>query len=226
MSGGVGYAVPMIRTLFFLLVLVNLLFFAWTQGYFGTLSDGREPQRISTQLAPERLRVVGIGSVPDGPVQVEQVCRLVSGLTRGEAQRLMAQATDNQPGLNLVVKTGETPKNVYWVFIPPLANKLAAELKSAELKKRDIVDFSIVLDKGADQLAILLGVFKSESAANAYLKELAKRSVKSAKLQARQDPLENVQLEARGPADLLARQLAELLDGQGAVKTGDCPPGR
>ncbi len=45
------------RSLFILLVLANLLFFAWGQRYFGDAETGREPQRLARQLSPEKLRV-------------------------------------------------------------------------------------------------------------------------------------------------------------------------
>lgn len=216
----------MARTLFFLLILANLLFFAWTQGYFGALADGREPQRLSNQLAPEKLRVIGAAAASPEPAPLDQSCRSISGLAPSEAQRLMAQAKEKQPGLRWAVKLNETPKSIYWVFIPPLANRLAADKKVAELKKRDIADFSLITEEGPDQFAILLGLFNTEPAANEYLRELAKRNVRSAKLQLRENPLDKVQLEARGPAELLAKQLAELLNGQGSAKIGDCPVAR
>lgn len=216
----------MVRTFFFLLILANLLFFAWIQGYFGALADGREPQRLNSQLAPEKLRVVGIGPSAPDPAQAEQNCRLVSGLALSEAQRLVAQAKEKQPGLRLAVRLNESPKNSYWVFIPPLGNRLAADKKIAELKNRGIGDFSLILEEGPDQFAILLGVYNTELAANEYLRELAKRSVRSAKVQARENPLDKAQLEVRGPADQMARHLADLLNGQGAARIGDCPTGR
>lgn len=216
----------MARTFFFLLILANLLFFAWAQGYFGMQADGREPQRIAGQLAPEKLHLVGGGTSAAGPAQPDQNCRLVSGLAPSEVQRLMTQAKEKQPGLRLAVKLNETPKSIYWVYIPPLANRLAADTKMAELKKRDIADFSLITEEGPNQFAILLGLFNTEPAANEYLKELAKRNVRSAKLQLRENPLDKVQLEVRGPAELLAKQLAEMLNGQSSAKTGDCPTGR
>ena len=44
---------------FLLLVLVNLLLFAWQQGVFGHVPDGgREPERIARQIEPERIRIL------------------------------------------------------------------------------------------------------------------------------------------------------------------------
>ncbi|TRZ55104.1 MAG: hypothetical protein D4S02_18275 [Rhodocyclaceae bacterium] len=213
----------MLRTVFFLLVLANLLLFAWTQGYFGVPADGREPQRLNNQLAPEKLRVIGSGA---SSAQSEQNCRLVTGVALSEFQRLLPLAKEKYPELRLALKLNDAPKNIYWLLIPPLGNKLAADKKSAELKKLEIPAFTLILDEGPDQFAILLGAFNSELAAGEYLRELAKRGVRSAKVQARENPLDKAQLEVRGPPDLVARQLAELLQSQAAAKAGDCPTAR
>lgn len=46
------------RLVFLILLLTNVLLLAWGLGYFGTPNDGREPERLSLQLAPEKLRSV------------------------------------------------------------------------------------------------------------------------------------------------------------------------
>ena len=44
---------------FLLLVLVNVLLFAWQHGAFGRYGDGgREPERVARQVEPERIRVL------------------------------------------------------------------------------------------------------------------------------------------------------------------------
>lgn len=215
----------MVRTFFFLLLLVNLLVLVWTQGYLGPLSNGREPGRLTNQLAPEKLRIVGTSESTGNAASTAEACRLISGLVPGDIQRLVAQVKEKQPDLALAVKPNPNPKNVYWVMIPPLPNRSAADRKMAELKKRDIASASLVLEAGSDQYAISLGVYLTESAANDYLRELAKRDVRSAKLQARENPLDKVFLEMRGPVAPLLKQVAELLEGQVSAKVADCPAG-
>lgn len=51
------------RALVFLLVLVNLLFFTWAQGYFGP-SANPDALRLQQQLKPELLTVIGRGDPP------------------------------------------------------------------------------------------------------------------------------------------------------------------
>lgn len=49
----------------FLLVLANLLFFAFTEGYFGR-PDNPDAGRVEHQVNPERIRVVARGEPPSG----------------------------------------------------------------------------------------------------------------------------------------------------------------
>ncbi len=55
------------KLLLSLLVVANILLFGWFRGWMAPLGgDGREPQRLERQVAPERLR-----PVPPGPMQSE-----------------------------------------------------------------------------------------------------------------------------------------------------------
>lgn len=217
-----------LRATFLLLVLANLLFFAWTQGFFGSVGEGLEPQRLANQLTPEKLRIVGIGQpTPDLPPTLE-ACRLVSGLAQNEAQRLRNQGEEKLPGLRFVVKSSKNQR-IYWVHIPSLANRLAADKKLAELKQlglEGLGDFFVKLEEGSYKFALSLGQFDNEQAAVEFLQGLAKRGVKSAKLQVSEIPADKTQLEVRGPAELLDRQLPALLAGQIAASIGDCQAGQ
>jgi len=70
----------------------------------------------------------------------------------------------------------------YWVFMPPLRNRQAANSKAAELRKLGVEDFFIVQEDPKFRFAISLGVFKSEEAAKARLEELKKRGVRSGRV--------------------------------------------
>lgn len=69
----------------------------------------------------------------------------------------------------------------WWVFMPPQANKPAADKKLAELKQLGIAEFFVINDEGPNKLAISLGVFKTEEAARNYLAALEKKGVRSAR---------------------------------------------
>jgi len=69
----------------------------------------------------------------------------------------------------------------YWVYIPPLQNKAAVNRKIQELKVRGINEYFVVQDTGKWRYAISLGVFKTEDAAQHFLKDLqVKRDVHTA----------------------------------------------
>lgn len=209
------------RTVFILLVLANLLFFAWGQGYFGSRESGREPQRLSQQLSPEKLRIVA-AQAPTA-VPPPQACRLVSGLDVADAARVRVQASEQAPALQLSVKSVEGQAKAYLVLIPPQPDRVAAEAKLAELKRLGISDFSLMTAVGPNQFAISLGLFKSVQAADQHLQALIKRGVRSARVQANEQPGAQARLEIRGPSEALTRELPQLLAPFPAASVTDCP---
>lgn len=55
------------KTLVFLLVLVNALFYAFSAGYFGR-PQNPDAHRVEQQLMPERMRIVSRGEAPKTPL--------------------------------------------------------------------------------------------------------------------------------------------------------------
>lgn len=60
------------KVLVFLLVLGNLLFYAFTAGYFGR-PDNPDAGRVEQQITPERLRIVSRGEAPSLPAKSEPI---------------------------------------------------------------------------------------------------------------------------------------------------------
>ena len=73
----------------------------------------------------------------------------------------------------------------YWVYIPPLKSKAAAQKKVAQLKARGIEEYFILQDADPWRNAISLGVFKTEEAAQNFLDVLRAKDVRSARVGAR-----------------------------------------
>lgn len=209
--------VAMFRAIFLLLVLVNLLFFAWGQGYFRADEEGHEPQRLASQLAPEKLLVTDTAPPPVALPVTENTCRMISGLSLEDAQRLHERLS----ALAFAIQPVEVPPG-HWVFLPPAPSKAAAEKKLADLKRRGIANYFLVLDEGIDKLAISLGMFNNQKAAEEYLHVLAGKGIKSAMMQLRRRPAEKAQLEVRGPQDQLLNQLPELLSGMDKAVIAEC----
>lgn len=206
------------RALFFLLVLANLLLFAWGQGYFGGRETGREPQRLADQLNPKALRIV-----PDAPAAAAKAapvtaCRKIAALPAEDAARLAKAA--EQEGWQVTTRTADAIA-AYIVRIPDLATRAAAEKKAAELRALGIVEFAVT--PAGSQFAISFAELRGEAAARELLAALGKKGVRSARVEPRAGSA-RADLEVRAPADRLEARLPDLLAGVPAAVAIDCPP--
>jgi len=77
----------------------------------------------------------------------------------------------------------------YWVYIPPLANKIAVNKKIAEIKELGVEDYFVMRESRKWNNAISLGVFKTEEAAKKYLAFMKKKGVRSAQMGERKHKL-------------------------------------
>ena len=217
------------RAFVFLLILVNLLFLVWTQGYFGTSSDP-DALRVQQQLLADQVKIVArdeapaetsktekIAKVPDK--KVADVCLLFSDLPVAEIVKFEAVLVDRFPVFKSE-RTMSTGSGSYWVFISPLASKQEADKKASELKKLSIPEFFVVQDAGPNRFAISLGIFSSKEAASDRLEQLRVKGVKSARIGERDVKPASGSLEIRGPEaqlDLLRQSLAEVLPERNPV---------
>lgn len=208
-----------IRLFFFLLVLANLLLFAWTQGYFGVSDDGREPQRLAQQLHAEKLRIVGEARMP-AERKDEVACRVVNGLTVADAEALKA-AVETTGGEAKVSPLAEP--TLHLIVITDLANKAAADKKVAELTRFGLKGHRAVALAGGRH-EIILDRFDTEAAAREFLQGIAKKGIKSARLESREQPALNARVETRAPAPTLLSQLPKLIAPHATATLGECVP--
>lgn len=206
-----------IRLFFFLLVFVNLIFFAWAQGYFGATDDSREPQRLAQQLQAEKLRIVPGVQAP-AVKKEEPVCRLVNGLTMADAEALKTAV--EAFGGEAKVLPREEPA-LHLVLIAELANKAAADKKSAELTRFGVPEHRVIALEGG-RFEIVFGSFPTEAAARELLQSLTKRGIKSARLDAREQPPLKARLETRAPASTLLQHLPKLVAPHADATLGEC----
>lgn len=206
-----------IRLVFFLLVLFNLVFFAWTQGYFGATDDGHEPLRLAQQLHPEKLRIATVVPTRSVPKD-EKVCRVVVGLGMADAGGLKT-AIEAAGGEARILPQAEPA--VYLVVIAELAGKAAAEKKVAELSRLGVKEFSTAaLENGRHE--IILGRFPDALAAREFLQGLAKRGIKSGRVESREQPPVKARVEARAPESVLLQQLPKLVAPLADATIGEC----
>ena len=144
------------RTLFALLLAANLAFFAYTE--LDRLSEG-ESARLQHQLAPERIKLLSPQQVaalgPAKAAQLANVCLEWGGFTDPEKGAALAALEPLQLGKQLSQRRIEST-SAYWVYVPPLPSKAAAERKVAELRNQGLKDF-FILNDGPQKNAISLG---------------------------------------------------------------------
>jgi hypothetical protein len=173
----------MLRVLALLLLLANVVFFAWTQGaldhVIGVRSVGdREPEREALQVRPGDLQVVSAASVAaqQAPVQ----CVEAGPFSPAQIAGVEQAATAAQAGLTWSRRSVELPP-VWALVMGPYPNREAVDKKIEELK-RTRVFFEELTAPANFKLALSLGQYGSQSAANTALAELSTRGIKTARV--------------------------------------------
>lgn len=237
-----------LRVAVLVLVLANLLALAVWKGGLGAGSSGGEPERLSNQLNPDRLRLVAESALPipvpvvtapeAAPAPVESApapepapahaadaappaCVAFSGLTADQAAELSARVAKTGSGFKLSESRGVGASS-WWVHVPSQGSKEGADRKAAELRRLGVDDLFVVQDAGPNQFAISLGLFKNEQAASRHLNLLREKGVRSAQIASRGASV--LRVEVRGPSDsltTLASDLSERLQGANRL---ECAP--
>ena len=198
------------RTVVFLLIFANLLFYAYSGGYFGR-AENPDAGRVAQQLAADRVRIVGHGQKPPGkgngerkPADAEreepdELCLKWDHLAAAEADRLASSLAEKFAGVRVERRAVVAEGAGAWVMVPSLGSKAEAERKAAEFKGLGVSDMFIIQEAGPNQYAISLGVFSSEKGGQDRLAELKAKGVRSARLMPRPGKEGQFQVVVRGP---------------------------
>ena len=214
------------KALVFLLILFNLLFYAFTQGYFG---QGEHPDagRIEKQVLAEGMRIVSRGEVPavqakapepelepakpeiapeppqpevvNKSATVEPACFAWAPLSVAEVDQLNALLERKFAEFKLTRQIVAGEANGWWVFIPPLPGKAELDKKAGEIRQLGITDYFVILE-GPNRFAISLGVYSSEKGGQERLAEVKEKGVRSARLAPRPSKDGTVNVQVNGPA--------------------------
>ncbi|MCK7490545.1 MAG: dephospho-CoA kinase [Comamonadaceae bacterium] len=163
-----------LRFLVLLLVVANLLLFAAEAGLFGGSGSG-EPERLTNQLNPEKIRILQSGSATapsaaailaaaaqagSGAQPESKVDRRIGGVRpvaaspRCRGSGRAASPTWRAPGrgrIEAVQKSLEEPSS-YWVHIAPQPGRQELDSRIAELKAAGISDYFIEQKAGPNHL--------------------------------------------------------------------------
>jgi hypothetical protein len=199
-----------LRVVVFLLMLANLLLYAFAGGYFGR-PESPDAGRVGQQLAADRIRIVGHGEKPPAKgngewqsaeaarAEPDELCLLWDRLPAADADRLASTLAEKFAGVRVERRAVAAEGAGVWVMVPPQGSKAEAERKVAELKELGVKDLLIIQEAGSNQYAISLGVFSTEKGGQDRLAELKAKGVKSARLLPRPGKERQFQVEVRGP---------------------------
>ena len=213
------------RSLFWILLLGNIIFFAAMQWGGGLIADERlmqaqpalheEKIRLLTApvAEPAEAPVAAAESVPsatrpDTPVCLEWGDFSGADLTRATAALSALQLGDRLSQYQVEHAIG------YWVYIPPLKNKAAVTQKIAQLKERGVEEYFVVSDAGPWLNAISLGVFKTQEAAQNFLDDLQQtRDIRTAQIGERASKFKTTVFVLNGPDAAIMAELTRMQQG-------------
>jgi cell division protein FtsN len=173
------------RTLVLVLSLLNLGYLAWAQGWLLPYGLGpatqQEPQRLARQLHPEAIRVVvtqdSPGQAASAPSQLECLQSEVLDARQADQVRTVLQSTLSAKAWTLE-QVALPPR--WLVYMGRYNNPADAEKKRTELARLGVVAQAV----GNPDLApgLDLGAFESQAQAEAALKTLTERGVRTARV--------------------------------------------
>ena len=208
------------RTFFLLLVLANVAFFAWSR-YVSPPDASVDPLPLTRQIEPEKMKVVAPNELPAPPAAratpastaaanpVAAKCLEWGSFTLTDAPRAEKALEPLALGPRLAQRRTEELAG-WWVFIPPQANRQAAQTKAAELKALGVDDYFIMQEDGEHRWALSLGVFRSEEAAQARLGTLRTQGVRSAQIGRRETVVPKVWLQVKSVDAALEARLRDI----------------
>jgi hypothetical protein len=211
------------RTLLVLLLLANLTLLGYTLLDRRTSGEG---VRLQQQVHPDKIKLLSPREVAQlGPAKIAalpDVCLEWGPFGDADRTRALADLEPLALGKLLTQRRIES-STAFWVYVPPLANKAAAETRSAVLRAAGVKDLFVV-DSGRDRFAISLGNFRTEEAANAYLAELAAKNVTTARVGQRQLTTVSTLLVIRDPREPVMARLREIASSYpgSEAKLGSC----
>ena len=220
------------RAFFLLLVLANLVLFAYA--HVAREGDGADsiPQ---LQITPEKIKLMkaAAGPVVERPKPppaktasaAPSACvewGIFAGPDVARADAALARLELAQERIERSV----TDAGGWWVYMPPLKTRAEVDRKVGELKALGVTEFFVVQEPGPWRNAISLGIFRSDEAAQAFLARLKERGVRSAIAERRENFLKQVAFFVREPGEATVAKLAEIQQEfpGSEIKAGPCPP--
>lgn len=166
------------KLLFILLLIVNGAFFGYTR--LAAMAPG-DPASAHQALRPDRIKLLSPQQAAQIPVAAHSTsCLEWSGLPADRVSSATQALDKLQLGDRLLQPLPLANNGSFWVYIPTHGKPSESQEKWAEAKSLGFNESYIVQDSGKWHLAISLGVFKTEQAAQRYLAVVRGKGIHSA----------------------------------------------
>ena len=206
----------MLRLTALALLLSNLLYFAWSEGWLRVYGMGpnvqREPQRVVQQIQPEVVRVLTAVELSRVEAQVQADLAPKECLQAGPFDDAQVQVLRN--ALESVLGTGAWQINTVavparWIIYmgkfanPEALAKKRSELQAMRLPMQGLTNPSL-------EPGLSLGSFESQALANAELSRMAARGIRTARVVLERPESQASQLRLPAVSEVLKQRLTDL----------------
>lgn len=210
----------MMRVVVVLLLLANVAFFGWTQGWLDDVlgpasRSQREPQRLAAQVQPSSVAVLSPQAAQSALAAAQAAVKTsaacleagpfsAAGVAQAESE--LAAVTVADGSINRV----ERQQSAVWaVYMGKFDDRAVLQRKTDELKRLRLV-YEELRNAPALQPGLVLGRFGSRGAADEALSQLTQRGLRTAKVVALNEPSTQLWLRANQADPDLAARLAAL----------------
>lgn len=176
----------MLRVFVLVLMLLNMGYFAWGQGWLLSFDIGptsqREPQRLAKQIHPEAIHIVSAEEIATSSSEGKAgalECLKSEVLDAEQVGKLRAVLQDTLPAQAWTLDEFTLPAR-WIVYMGKYANVAEVDKKRAELARLGVAGESP--RSSALALGIALGAFELQVQADAALKTLSDRGVRTARV--------------------------------------------
>ena len=178
----------------------------------------------ATETAPAVPEAPAPAPAAPAPAPAQALaCLDIGTLSAGEARRFEARLAALDLGERQTRQAVQAQDvNSWLVNIPPQGSKEAADRKAAELRGLGVENFYIINGDSPMKFAISLGVFKTESGAQALLAQLNKQGVHSARITPRGPQTTHYTYRIRGLDEATRKRIAGYAERYDDVAVRNC----
>ena len=219
----------MLRFFVLVLVLLNAVYWVWSQGLLQAFDwapvQQTEPQRLGQQIKPEALRLLTAQEQSLFEAAPRLVTRSSECLQAGlfdEAQIALLRRTLEQalPAGSWVLEAGVEPAR-WIVYMGKYVNAEALVKKRSELATLNL-RFEPLINP-ALELGLSLGGYETQTAANVALEALSQRGVRTARVVQERPEVRGMMLRVPAVDDTVRARLDQLKPALADKTLGACP---